>query len=77
MNPIYIVKVVDGLGNQMFEYAWARTMQAQFGGTIILDGHSYKKNRLRALSLNSFVLNNNVRVASSIKEKVRLRNRTE
>lgn len=69
MRPVFIVKIVDGLGNQMFEYAWARTMQLLYGGDIILDAHSFKKNKLRALSLQHFVLNKNVRIATTVKDK--------
>ena len=70
MSLKYYVKIADGLGNQMFEYAWARTMQKLYGGDIILYHHAFRKNKLRSLSLHNFYLNDNVYVVPSVRDKV-------
>lgn len=69
----YIIKSDGGLGNQMFEYAWARAMQQLYGGEIWLDAHTYKqKGAYRDLSLMHFNLNKDVHVVETIVDRVML-----
>ena len=70
MEPKYYVKIAEGLGNQMFEYAWARTMQKLYGGTIVIDPHAFGRKHYRSLSMQHFVLNDNVIFNDTAKEKV-------
>lgn len=69
----FIVKIDGGIGNQMFEYAWARAMQKLYGGEIWLDGHAYRqKGAYRKLSLLHFDLNGDVHVIDSFADKTRM-----
>ena len=43
-----------GLGNQLFQYAYARAMQRYTGDRVTYLGESYKTDELRDLSLNKF-----------------------
>ena len=43
-----------GLGNQLFQYAFARNVQEKYGGKIILDLHTYANDKQRKLSLTHF-----------------------
>ncbi len=70
MKRKYYVKIMEGLGNQMFQYAWARAMQKQFGGVIVIDPHSYGKEHIRSLSLQNLMLNDEVRINNTTKEKI-------
>ncbi len=70
MKTKYYVKIADGLGNQMFEYAWVRALQKKYGGTIVLDHHAFKSNKLRSLSLQNFNLNENVIVKPSFIDRL-------
>lgn len=60
----WIVRIEGGLGNQMFQYAHARKLQALYGGSIVLDIHAFNKKQIRQLSLNNFLLNENVKMES-------------
>jgi len=55
-----ILRLEGGLGNQLFQYAFARSMQKKYNGKIIFDTHSYKKDPQRSKSLDNFILNDNV-----------------
>jgi len=70
METKYIVKIADGLGNQMFEYAWARALQKAYGGKIVLDPHAFKRNKIRSLSLQHFNLNEKVKICPSLVDKI-------
>ncbi|WNR43509.1 alpha-1,2-fucosyltransferase [Paenibacillus roseipurpureus] len=52
-----VIKLQGGLGNQMFQYAFGRAIQNKLGGELILDTSDYKFDKLRKLSLDNFVLN--------------------
>lgn len=56
-----VIKLQGGLGNQMFQYAFGRTIQNKLGGELILDTSDYKFDKLRKLSLNNLVLNEEVK----------------
>ena len=55
-----VLRAEGGLGNQMFQYAFARTIQKKYGGKILFDLHTFKKDDQRDLSLQHFKLNQNV-----------------
>lgn len=59
------VNIVGQLGNQLFEYACARKLQALYGETIVLNIYEMKKNTPNFnLGLLDFNLNENVKVVS-------------
>lgn len=56
-----IVFIRGGLGNQMFEYACARSMQIEYGiEKLILNISETKLREDRCLGLQNFILNNNI-----------------
>ncbi len=57
---IIILRLAGGLGNQLFQYAFARSIQHKYGGKIIFELHTFKKDAQRDLSLNHFILNKDV-----------------
>lgn len=46
-----IVKLIGGLGNQMFQYAFAQELAAMYGGEIVCDMSSYQTDRQRMPAL--------------------------
>lgn len=48
-----------GLGNQMFQYAHALSLQKKIGGRIVLDKHAFTKSQIRSFSLNNYKLGEN------------------
>ena len=69
MRKIHL-RVEGGLGNQMFQYAFARAIQAKYGGVIIFDLHTYRKDKLYNLSLKNFHLNENIVVNASFIDRL-------
>ena len=69
MKKTFISSIVGGLGNQMFQYAFVRALQSQYGGDICFDLHSYSKDKQRVLSLNQYILNGCVKKMSFIDKK--------
>ena len=65
-SKLIIVRIEGGHGNQMFQYSFARMIQKINGGRIILDLHTYKKDKLRKYSLDSYRLSRNVIVKSGM-----------
>lgn len=55
-----ILRLEGGLGNQLFQYAFARMVQEKNGGKILIDLHTYKSDKQRNLSLHHFKLNSNI-----------------
>lgn len=55
-----ILRLEGGLGNQLFQYAFARMVQEKYGGKILFDLHTYKSDKQRNLSLHHFKLNGNI-----------------
>lgn len=49
-----ILKMIGGLGNQMFEIAFARMLSLEFDEKIYLDLSVYKKYKIRNFSLSNF-----------------------
>ena len=60
-----IVKIQGGLGNQIFEYAFGRAVQNEYGGKLLLDISSYKKDQHRDFKLEKFQLNPDIIVDDS------------
>lgn len=54
MQPIFVIRLEGGLGNQLFQYAHARALQMRYGGELIWDLHAYNSKQIRALSLHHF-----------------------
>jgi len=51
-----IVKLMGGLGNQMFQYAAGKSLAIRLGTNLKLDISGYKRDTLRNYSLDCFVL---------------------
>lgn len=54
-NYIYIVRLDGGLGNQMFQYAFARSLVHSYGGRIVFDESAYRNGKFHN-SLVNFML---------------------
>jgi hypothetical protein len=48
-----VVKMMGGLGNQIFQYAYARHLQEIYGDEIVLDISAYNKYKIRNFSLEN------------------------
>ena len=48
-----ILKMIGGLGNQMFEIAFARMLSLEFNEKIYLDLSVYKKYKIRDFSISN------------------------
>lgn len=57
-----ILNMKDGLGNQMFEYAYGRWVQQQYGEPLVLNNFFFDGKKRRAYALHRFRLNPDVRV---------------
>lgn len=55
------VKIFNGLGNQLFQYACGRAMQEKYKGELYLDIADFKVNQ-RKYSLNNYKLNENIKI---------------
>ncbi|MBO5166773.1 MAG: alpha-1,2-fucosyltransferase [Lachnospiraceae bacterium] len=60
------LRLSDGLGNQLFQYAYARCLQEKYKEIIWINIESYKDNGEREYSLSHFKLNPNVYVLDNI-----------
>ena len=55
LHPLYVVKICEGFGNQMFQYAFAKSLNKKTGIKTILNIHSFNKlyrNPYRLYGLN-------------------------
>ena len=59
----------DGLGNQLFEYAYARWLQEQYGDDLCFNLYFFNDPKRRSYSLNHFLLNENIKILSDKKKK--------
>lgn len=62
------VRLRDGMGNQMFTYAYARALQEKVPNEKILLDVGDFKDGYRSYSLNHFVLNKKVKIAGKIRQ---------
>lgn len=63
MNKTLYLEMSGGLGNQMFQYAFARYLQECFDCEIILLTKSYKSDMLRDLSIDHFCIIDTMRTS--------------
>ncbi|UQZ33124.1 hypothetical protein C2I18_05865 [Paenibacillus sp. PK3_47] len=57
-----ILRVMGGLGNQLFQYGYARYLQEIYDADIYLDLQEYKKYKVRSFSLDNFQLNDRIHI---------------
>ena len=69
MERKIIVKMEGGLGNQMFQYAHAVSLQKELGGKIVLDKHAFTKKQIRSFSLDNYILGEGTFMNPSLCEK--------
>ncbi len=55
-----ILKVIGGLGNQMFEIAFARMLSLEFNEKIYLDLSVYKKYKIRDFSISNLKISDSI-----------------
>ena len=53
-KPVVVIRIVGGLGNQMFQYACGRAATLRNGGRLILDTSAFNKYKLHRLGLDEF-----------------------
>jgi len=53
---VYYVELSGGLGNQLFQYAFARAMQCRHNGKVIYLTNSFKTDELRKCSIKHFAI---------------------
>lgn len=71
-SVMYIVKIFGGLGNQMFQYAFARALERETGYEVKLDNNWYDKNNIRnntkrLYKINEFNINEKIASDKEIK----------
>lgn len=64
-NFIYIVKLDGALGNQFFQYAHALAFKNKYGGRILFDIHTLKRQRRRCV-LDDYFLDSDIRKRPTI-----------
>lgn len=69
MQKNIVVRLRGGLGNQMFQYATARSLSLKTGVKLELDSSELGKSGQRALGLNYFNLPTEIRVNNSVLSK--------
>lgn len=57
-----ILRLMGGLGNQMFQYAYARMLQELYDEVLIIDISNYKYDNLRNFSLNNLNICRKIRI---------------
>lgn len=67
------LRLSDGLGNQMFQYAYARYLQEKYKEIIWLNTESYHDSKTRNFSLQHFRLNPNVYVMKGLPSRLMYR----
>jgi len=55
-----ILKVIGGLGNQMFQIAFARMLALEFNEKIYLDRSVYRKYKIRSFSISNLNVGNSI-----------------
>ena len=63
MNKKIIVRIAEGIGNQLFMYAHAYALSRKINCDLLIDntsGYFQKKNQLRSYELNKFNINTNL-----------------
>ena len=65
-----LLKLTDGMGNQMFQYAYARYLQSIYGGKIYFDLTKLGWKHVRSYGLYHFRLNSDVVIPSKFLQYV-------
>ena len=63
MKKKIIVRIAEGLGNQLFMYANAYTLSKKYNRELLIDntsGYFKKKNKIRNYELNNFSISDNI-----------------
>ena len=55
-----IVEIMGGLGNQMFQYAYARAIQEEYKENLYISTDMYNQNKIRTYSLCNLNINTNI-----------------
>ena len=62
-NKIIVVRIAEGIGNQLFMYANSLSLSNRYNYKLLIDdtsGYFKKKNRVRSFELNKFLVNFNI-----------------
>ncbi|OMD98679.1 hypothetical protein BSK54_22010 [Paenibacillus odorifer] len=62
-----IVKMIGGLGNQMFQVAFAKMLAIEYGDEIYLDISVYNKYKIRSFSLSNLNIGSSVKYCEDIR----------
>lgn len=57
---VIVLKIIGGLGNQMFEYAFARHLQITYNEDLCMDCSAYNSYKIRNYSLKNLNINKDV-----------------
>ena len=60
---LFILRVAEGIGNQLFMYANAFSLSKKYNYKLLIDntsGYFKKKNQIRSYELNKFITNLNI-----------------
>ena len=60
MKYYNVLRLEGGMGNQLFQYAFARNLSNKFGGVILFDLRSLRLDDLRDVSINNFNINQKI-----------------
>ena len=55
-----VVTIMGGLGNQLFQYAFARALEIKRGHRVFLDKEFYKSHKQRTFKLNDYKVIKNI-----------------
>ena len=66
MYKLIIVKLIGGLGNQMFQYALGRYLAMKNNSTLKLDIQGFKNYKLRNYDLNCFNIQENIATSKDL-----------
>jgi len=65
-----IINLKDGLGNQLFEYAYARWVSEQYGEKLVFNNYFFDGAKRRSYSLHHFKLNDEIEILPENKQKI-------
>ena len=61
-----VVKIIGGLGNQMFQIAFAKSLSLEMNVDFFLDISAYKKYKIRNFSIHNLNFSNNIEFVDSL-----------
>lgn len=62
-----VIKIIGGLGNQMFQIAFARRLALELNDEIYLDISAYKKYKIRSFSLSNLYIHDLIKYSEDMK----------